>query len=313
MTSLKISLDDEMRRTTLHPSEEGEYSFQELDNAVRYLYRHKLSKLLYNSFVIRYQDEASDWITISSDSELCEAMSVLKAMGKVVLRLNISLYERSISSFVSPSTGRYGNQPSGQVPPSGTNIYPPLLSSYNDMWSHQNGPLVKPTAESLQKQRTGLKKCESRNKSTLEPMFTFYETWSRASKLLASKSPTSVKEAIALYKSLLIMDSTNEVGICFDIARGEAILGNKSEAMVYLTKAVSRGFIKLSSIESNPDFESLRPMESFQSLLSRLRHPVGTGFNQYILSTLRCAGSSGDLEKYKWPLHEAEKAQRKFQ
>jgi len=291
---------------------------------VRYLYRHKLSKLLYNEFVIRYQDEASDWITISSDSELCEAMSVLKAMGKIVLLLKISLSERSISSLVSPSTGRYGcNQPSGQVPPpgvaslhenlSGWHIYPPLFSSYNDMWSHQNGPLVKPSAESLQKQRTGLKKCESRDKSTLAPMSTFCETWSRAIKLLASKSPTSVKEAIVLYKSLLIMDLTNEDGVCFDIARGEAILGNKSEAMVYLTEAVSSGLIMLSSIESNPDFKSLHPMESFQSLLSLLRHPVGTGFNQYFLSTLRCAVSSGDDEKHKWPLREAEKAQRKLQ
>jgi len=313
---LKISLEAETRRATLHLKEgEHKHSFQELDNIVRYLYRHKLSKLLYNEFVILYQDEASDWITISSDSELCEAMSVINAMGKIVLRLKISLSERSISSVVSPTTGRYANQPTSGVASlhenlSGTHIYPPLLSSYNDMWSHQNGPLVKPSEESLQKQRTGLKKCESRNKGTLAQQATFFETWSRAKKLLASKSPTSVKEAITLYKSLLIMDSVNEDGICFDIARGEAILGNKSEAMVYLTKAVSRCFIELSRIESNPDFESLRPMESFQSLLSRLRHP---GFNQYFLSTLRCAESSGDLEKYKWPLHEAEKAQRKFQ
>jgi len=112
------------------------------------------------------------------------------------------------------------------------------------------------------------------------------------------------------------MDSAiAEFSIYFDIARCEALLGNSKDSLLYLAKSASSGSIEPSQIEQNSDFDSLRQLEAYKELVSCLKvsHDADAGFRQYYLSTLRCAGNPDEKEKYKWPIREAEKAQKKSQ
>jgi len=78
-----------------------------------------------------------------------------------------------------------------------------------------------------------------------------------------------------------------------------------SNAMVYLSKAVSAGFIEVALIEENPDFASLRQLEAFRALICCLKTTSGVksnpGFLQYYLSSLQ---SGQQPKKNKLPIQE---------
>jgi len=184
------------------------------------------------------------------------------------------------------------------------------------MFALQNGPLTKPTAESLQKQRMGLKKTSTR----IAPASNAWcSNFSLAQNLLATKIPKNVQEARVFFKNLLVMDdNTNAHGVFFDLARCESLLGNFQESISYLVKSVSlNGNIDAKLIEDQPDFIPLKQVEAFITLVSFLKtshqSPQPTGFLQFYLSTLRCVDVSDTacMEKVKWPIREAEKTEVK--
>jgi len=82
---IKISLSDDIRRVSVDPKS---LSFETLKSTVKRLYK-TLSDEDAQYLVIRYQDDESDWVTVSSDEELSEALSLVKEDR--VLRLNLAI------------------------------------------------------------------------------------------------------------------------------------------------------------------------------------------------------------------------------
>jgi len=288
--------------------------------------RHLL-RLEARDFLVQYQDEEHDWITIGSDEELAEAIQVQQSQKTPSLRITISVVT---PSSVSPTTSQNvqqnpttSNPASISIPSENlhkvvlngtrklTNLSAkPHLDSCCDIFALQNIPVTKPTAESLQKQRAGLKKTTTR--PSPQHVSNWCSNFSIALDLLATRFPEHVQEARIFLKSLLVMDdSTNSRGIFYQLARCESLLGNLQESISYLVKSISMGFTDAKLIEEEQDFIPLKQLEAFTSLLSILKisrqSPHHAGFLQYYLSTLLCV-DAGDGEKVKWPIREAEKA-----
>jgi tetratricopeptide (TPR) repeat protein len=84
--AVKITLDDDIRRVSVDPST---LTYEVLRATVKRLFK-TLSDEETDALTIRYQDDESDWITISSDEELVEAVSLLKNVSSPVLRLSLT-------------------------------------------------------------------------------------------------------------------------------------------------------------------------------------------------------------------------------
>jgi len=328
---LKISFENDIRRASLQPEQEVEnnvskVSFQRLKDTIRSMYVSLRNSV---TFEIRYQDEEGDWITLSSDEELCEAVSIHISQSKPVLRLKISHHAPLTEVPNKKENATNGNLAKCQNPKGNsisessgclhgtileanktTNKHIANLDSYCGIWSKQNDALCKPSADALQKQIKCLKKISEPRQCTLRHVNALTDTWIRGQNLMLSKSPEKVKEACALLKTLLVMDDERHSGACFDIARCETFLGNFPEAILYLSKAVYGCNLDPVLIEENPDFAPLRHLEAFQTLITSLK-TSSLGFYHYYLSTLQCVGASKksqEKDKYKWPISEAEKA-----
>jgi len=205
--SLKISLASELRRGSLSSVDdsssqhEPKFSFLQLKAVVIKLFDHSLKHV--NDIHIRYQDEESDWITISSDDELAEAITIFNNQHKTYLRLAVfpvvtpapssSVCEKASSPLTNPSNENLhqtllnGMREEHPEIPVGTKLKP-WLDNYCDMWSKQNSPLVKPTEELLQSQRSGLQKVsETKISSTLFLHYEWRDTWEAAKKKVSRK------------------------------------------------------------------------------------------------------------------------------
>jgi putative intracellular protease/amidase len=82
-----------------------------------------------------------------------------------------------------------------------------------------------------------------------------------------------MEEALAAHqKGAALFDKDQESGrLCtYNTACALAILGKKDDALLWLQKAVDRGFTRRAAIEQDPDFASLREDERFAKLLASL-------------------------------------------
>jgi len=140
------------------------------------------------------------------------------------------------------------------------------------------------------------------------------EMWKKAKELLETKTPENVVVARDLFLNLLVIDdTTNEQGVLFNIARCEAILGNVQAAVTFLSKIISSGCTDPTPIEQCDDLKTVRQTEACQTLLALLKkRATSDPFLQYYVSTLRCVDLDTDeMNKCKWPVSEAKKAEGK--
>jgi len=86
-------LNSDIRRVSVDPNG---FNFEALKLTIRRLFK-TLSDEELVALDVRYQDDESDWITVSSDEELEEALSLLPAESPRVLRL--SMVQRQNSPF----------------------------------------------------------------------------------------------------------------------------------------------------------------------------------------------------------------------
>jgi len=88
--AVKISLGEDIRRVSVDPS--ASLTYNVLLATVKRLFK-TLTEEEADGLTVRYQDDESDWITISSDEELVEAISLLKNVSSPnpVLRLSLTL------------------------------------------------------------------------------------------------------------------------------------------------------------------------------------------------------------------------------
>jgi len=306
--SLKISFLNEFHRVSLCLNS-GEFSFQLLKDTVYQLLRHKLNS---TNFCVLYQDEELDWITITSDEELAEALLIHHAQRKPTFRVRITTPSSSSSSCSSTSSSSSVASNSIPVPPAPVLRYPNGDSISLDL--PQNVAASKPNADSLKNQRLTLKKVTTPTSPAISHSHVAYCTmWTRFNELMKDKTPENIAEAHGLLHNMLVMDDceSRRAKILFDIARCNSLLGKFSEGVLYLAKAISAGVYDPKLIEETKDFDPIRQTEGFSALVSilKIRSTLPPGFLQYFLSTLCCADASGDkMERVKWPIREGEKA-----
>jgi len=309
--SLRISFRNEFHRVALLG---GVLSCQRLKDTVSQVLRHKLDS---TNFCVQYQDEELDWITISSDEELAEAIHIHHIQRKPTFLVRITTPSSSSfscsSTTCSTSSSSSAASNSIPVPPAPAPVlrYPNGDSISLDL--PQSVAASKPNADSLKKQRLTLKKVTTSSSPSFNLSHVAWgKMWTRFNELMKDKTTENIAEAHGLLHNLLVMDGeTLRAQILFEIARCNSLLGNLSDAVLYLAKAISAGVSDPKLIEETKDFDPIRQMEGFSALVSilKIRSTLPPGFLQYFISTLCCADASGDkMERVKWPIREGEKA-----
>jgi len=102
----------------------------------------------------------------------------------------------------------------------------------------------------------------------------FHQLHSQGIKLMESGTPAGILEArgVFLEQLNLIPEASSPM---YNLACCEALLGNPSEAIAYLKKAINAGFSNVNHIENDSDLKSLRDLEEFKSIILSLK-PTST-------------------------------------
>lgn len=116
---LKVQLNDDIRRLSL----DAVPSFQELESLVAELFGPTLGK-----FLLKWTDEDGDLITLSSDSELAEALKLAKNAPSKTLRLSVHRLEQpSVSASQTQTEYQTQSSTAPQVNPFGFLMNNPQL------------------------------------------------------------------------------------------------------------------------------------------------------------------------------------------
>jgi len=230
--AIKISLKDDIRRISVDPKG---FNFEALKAAVRRLFK-TLTDEDANSLVVRYQDDESDFITISSDEELAEAISLLKAGD--VLRFTLSesaaFQQQRCQQRWRGRCGRWRQQQEG---------------------GEQRG-------EQRERCGGGWKRGWGRRAR-------FFQLQQEALRLMETGTTSNIEAARALLnEQLQIFEHSTPI---YNIACCEALLGNSKEALEWLQKAVTAGYTDVNHIENDADLVSVRNLDGFKTIIATLK------------------------------------------
>jgi len=237
--TLKISYNDDMRRET----HTGALNFESLIATVKKLF-NTLTEDEVKSLIIRYQDDEKDWITVSSDEELTEAISLLPT-DSPVLRLTLTL-----------------NQPRHRHCGGGGGRWRKMM-----MGMAQNGGSPAQQQEGGEQKHEGWKRwCGGRGR--------FFFLQKQGLRLMETGNQPNIQAAKVLFQEQLsIFEHHTPI---YNIACCEALLGNSKEALVFLKKAVDAGFRDVNHIENDADLKSLRHLDEYKTIIATLPKPVNT-------------------------------------
>jgi len=103
----------------------------------------------------------------------------------------------------------------------------------------------------------------------------FHQLHGQGIALMESGEPGKIQAARALFQEQLNLfpDAPSPL---YNIACCEALLGNPSEALSYLKKAVNAGYTNVSHIESDSDLKSLHELEEFKAIILSLKPTTTT-------------------------------------
>jgi hypothetical protein len=242
--TLKISYNDDMRRVTHN----GALNFETLIVTVKKLF-NTLTEDEVKSLIIRYQDDEKDWITVSSDEELVEAISLLPT-DSPVLRLTISL-----------------NQPKRHGHCGGGGRWRRMMAQQQDGEQKHEGwkRWCGQQQEGEQKHEGWKRWCGGRGR------FFFFQK--QGLRLMETGSQANIQAAKALFQEqLAIFEHHTPI---YNIACCEALLGNSKEALVFLKKAVDAGFRDVNHIENDADLKSIRHLDEYKAIIASIpKQPV---------------------------------------
>jgi hypothetical protein len=253
--SVKITYVNEIRRVSV----EKTLNFDTLKLTLRRLFK-TLTEEEFSSLSIRYQDDEKDWITVSSDEELHEAV-VLNSQNGV---LRLSLVPPQPPRVCSPQGGRGecfkrwrerhhqqhfgGGFQQQQQQPGGA-----------------CGPQQQPGGH-----------CHKWRRCGGGPRARFYTLQSQALKLLESGSKSDIEAARALFHEMLTV--IEHPTAYYNIACCEALLGNQNEALAFLRKSIAAGYSNVAHMESDADLKSLRELDEFKAIVASLKpSPISVG------------------------------------
>jgi tetratricopeptide (TPR) repeat protein len=266
---IKISLLDDIRRVSVDPS----LNFESLKLTVKRLYK-TLTEEEANTLIIRYQDDESDWITVSSDEELKEAISLLKS--DKVLRLTLShpvqvprhgpcgwrrkwmrehgkfgchkgSEEHSHQGDPSHHEGEEHHQGFGRWRRSEEHSHHGGEHSHHEGEEHHQG---------------WGRWCRGRGR--------FFRMHRHAISLMETGTKANLEAARALFFEQLRIIPGSAVPL-YNIACCEALLGNSKPALEFLQKAISAGYRDVAHMEKDEDLKSLRDLEEYKAVISSLK------------------------------------------
>lgn len=110
MTSIKFSLDKEVRRSAYDATKEEALTFEKLKQLVIKLFPVLESK----EFQVCYRDDENDLVTFSSDDELTEAIKFMLPKS-TTLKFTIQLPNSGINESNDPSKSKGGKVKKGGV------------------------------------------------------------------------------------------------------------------------------------------------------------------------------------------------------
>jgi len=333
--AIKIAFNDDIRRVSVDPSS---LNFSVLKETIKRLFKTLTGEEI-ESLSIKYQDDESDWISISSDEELTEAVALLPA-SNTVLRLFLCArkpahpererrchgpggrcgmgkrfggrarffwlqsqglrllqagtpesikqarvhFEEQLSMFEHPTPiyniacceALLGNSKEALV-----YLKKAVDAGFSDV-SHIENDSDLSSLRNLEEYKAIVASLKSSPPSQNSSGHCggwrrwgggrgrFFHLHHQAIKLMGTGNPADIESARALFQAQLEMveDAPSPL---YNIACCEALLGNTSEAIHYLKKAVKAGYNNAAHMESDSDLKSLRGREDFNEIIRSLK------------------------------------------
>jgi len=262
--SVKITLNSDIRRVSV---DAVGFDYETLKATVRRLFK----TLTDEEFVvidIRYQDDERDWITVSSDEELAEAIALLPANDNRVLRLSLAVPSQQQARHC-PKNWWFKQQNRECSKTNAGAKQNPCDKQKNScgQWRARHwGPQASfPSSEQGHgwgRQQRGFGRwCGGRAK--------YYHLQHQALKLMETGVRADVEAARALFQEqLAVFENPTPI---YNLACCEALLGNSKEALVFLQKATDAGFRNVDHIENDADLVSLRPLDEYKAIIASLK------------------------------------------
>jgi hypothetical protein len=274
--SVKLGLYDDLRRFSVDPSA---FTFSLLKATIARLFK-TLGAEEVEQLQIRYQDNESDWISISSDEELAEAVHQLG--GNSLLRLSLQKPNphhgrRSECEGSERWAGRRGG-----------------CGRWGQKWSkREHQPEQQPAGCEGRDAKFDGWKCKGREFGRGK----YFYLQHQGASLMRTGNPEMIKQACSLFQEQLsIIEHPTPM---YNIACCCALLGNASGALEQLRKAIDAGFCDVDHIENDADLVSLRSLPEYQTLIAQMKSstPVQTSQNECKFKSWRRVG------KYRGLLH----------
>jgi len=283
--TLKISLNDDMRRVT----HTGALNFETLIATVKKLF-NTLTEDEVKTLIVRYQDDEKDWITVSSDEELSEAISLLPTETPV-LRLTLTLnqpkqrhcggggrWRRMMMAAAQNGVplpeggeqrhegwkrwwGAHGGCPQPQSAEGGEQRH----EGWKRWWGAQGGCPRPQSAEGGEQKHEGGKRCGGGRGR-------FFFLQKQGLRLMETGQQANIQAAKVLFQEqLAIFEHHTPI---YNISCCEALLGNTKEALVFLKRAVDAGFRDVNHIENDADLKSLRHLDEYKTIIASIAKPA---------------------------------------
>jgi tetratricopeptide (TPR) repeat protein len=269
--SVKLGLNDDLRRFSV---ESSAFTFSFLKEMIAKLYK-SLSVEEVEQLQIRYQDNEMDWISVSSDEELAEAVHLLPN-SNAVLRLTIQkpAQQQFVQPFGHPFAGHpFAGHPFGHRFGEGRGRWAERCGGGMGRWGQKcgrRGPheeREKQPAEGCEGNEASREGCGFKKRGFGRGKYFFLQQQGHA--LMMTGKPEMIKEARALFQQQLsIFEHPTPM---YNLACCDALLGNTNEALEQLRKAIAAGFCDVNHIENDADLVSLRALPEYQALIAQLK------------------------------------------
>jgi len=274
--SVKITLNSDIRRVSV---DSVGFNYETLKATVRRLFK-TLTDEEFVAIDIRYQDDEKDWITVSSDEELAEAIALLPANGNRVLRLSLALPQ----ARHCPKNWWFKQQNRDCSQPNACAKQNPCDSKqkFNPCDSKQKRECFKPNSCGQWRSRHCAPQSGSPNEQGqgwgrhrggfgrwCGGRAKYYHLQHQGLKLMETGVRADIESARALFREqLAVFEHPTPI---YNIACCEALLGNSQDALIFLQKAIDAGFRNVDHIENDNDLVSLRQLDEYKSIIASLR------------------------------------------
>jgi hypothetical protein len=279
MKTFKVTLNDTIRRFSL-----GETAtFEDFVELAQTIFQGEF----HPEMTVQYVDLDGDTITCSSESEFREALEHLKA--ERVIKFKIVEGKRSgryfkdgpapqvvgyyLSEKDKKSEIRSVPKPPQSPPPANEEEVRPLSEVVPIVLQNlfKGGKILPYNLPQWLKRYTCIKVIQNSNENDVSLDIDVNKLIEGLHKYAVESLDAKEYERGRLVLKNLRMLNPKDPICMYNSACAEALLGNETEAFVFLVKAVSLGYSDWEHLEKDDDLKSLRKMEAFQNLVYKMK------------------------------------------